>query len=45
MLMKILKVKIRILAVWNDRGLAEPGSHLTSALNRTLFLCYEGSLK
>ena len=61
--LKILKVKIRVLAAWNNhRGLAEPGSQLISALDRnrtqvgkkteaqigrgkTLFLCYEGSLK
>ena len=38
--MKILKVKIRVLAAWNNHGqelamgLAEPGSKLTSALKR-----------
>jgi len=34
--MKILQVKIRVLADWNNRRgyKAEPGSQLTSALNR-----------
>ena len=34
--MKILKVKVRVLAAWNIKpwGLVKPGSQLTSALNK-----------
>ena len=49
--MKILKVKIRVLAAWNKHGqeLAQAQMHTYTEKKKrrgkTLFLSYEGSLK